>query len=112
MRHAVIDSSNSNTVINVIQLVDLTQWQHPPNCFVVPTDTGNIGDTWNGTNFIAPITQPPPPPLTADQLYDILINTRCLTRALIRALNDGSFPIGTNMTAAQIKTILKAKLNG
>jgi hypothetical protein len=109
MRHAVINGSSK--VVNVIQLVDLAGWPPPSGCYVVQTDTGDIGDFYDGTNFITPVVTPHiPPPMAADQLFDILMLNRSLSIALIRALNDGSFPIGGNLPAAQIKTILKAKL--
>jgi hypothetical protein len=107
MRHAVINGSN--IVVNVIELVDSTQWMHPEGCTVVPTDTGNINDTYNGMIFIRPpVTLPADP--TPDQVLAIALQARSLAKALLLALNDGSLPIGSNLANGQLRAILRAKI--
>jgi len=108
-RHAVLNGKN--LVINVIMLEDLTQWSPPPNCTIMQTDVGDINDTWDGTNFIPPSVQPLPlPQLTPDQIVNMEITDRSLVRALILALNDGSFVPGGNLANGQLRAIFKAKL--
>jgi len=45
MRYAVID--NAQKVINVIIWDELSNWEPPYGCFLVKTDVGNIGDTYD-----------------------------------------------------------------
>lgn len=51
-----------------------------------------------------------PTPPTLDQIYDDLILAQRLLKAVVLALNDGSLPVGTNKTGAQLKAIIKAKM--
>jgi len=92
-------------------LDDLSQWPVPTGCQVVPTDTGNIGDTWNGTSFISPVVLPSTlPPIPAAQLVAMEITDRSLLRALILALNDGSFVPGSNLPNGQLRAVFNSKL--
>ncbi len=50
------------------------------------------------------------PPVTLDQIYDQAILSQQVLKAVILALNDGTLPVGTNKTAAQLKAIIKAKM--
>lgn len=63
---------------------------------------GNVPDPFT------PIVPPAPP--TLDQIYDQAIQTQQVLKAVILALNDGTLPVGTNKTGAQLKTIIKAKM--
>lgn len=51
-----------------------------------------------------------PPPPTLDQIYDATLQTQRVLKAVVLALNDGSLPIATNKTPAQLKAIIKAKM--
>lgn len=47
---------------------------------------------------------------TLDQIYDETILTQRVLRALVLALNDGTFVPGSNYTGAQIKARIKSKM--
>ena len=53
---------------------------------------------------------PPPPPLTNDQIYDQVIQNRKVFKGYVLAVNDGSIVPGSNMTGAQLKAAVKAKM--
>lgn len=53
---------------------------------------------------------PPPAPPTNDQIYDQVIKTQKVLKAYILAVNDGSIMPGSDMTGAQIKARVKAKM--
>lgn len=61
MRYAVINSA-TGLVDNVILLADPAQWPVPSGHQIVQSDTGNVGDTWNGAGFVSPPASAPPPP--------------------------------------------------
>ncbi len=81
--------------------------------FMVPNDPGNeeyqIVQEWIGLGNTPDPYVPPPAP-TVDDLYDDLIQQQRVLRALIDALNDGSFVPGSNYTNTQIKNGLKNRL--
>lgn len=58
-RQALIDGIPTGTVVNLIELENGADWQPPANHQVVPSDTANIGDTWDGAQFIPGPVQPP-----------------------------------------------------
>lgn len=66
----------------------------------------------NEGNTPAPFVAQPVTPLTIDEIYDQALLTQKVLKAVILALNDGTLSVGTNKTGAQIKTIIKAKMNG
>lgn len=53
---------------------------------------------------------PPPPPPTADEIYDAVIARDRVFRAYVLAVNDGSIVPGANMSGADIKTAIKARM--
>ena len=53
---------------------------------------------------------PPPPPQTLDEVYDQAIQNSKVLKAVILALNDGTFVPGSNYTNAQIKNRIKGKI--
>jgi hypothetical protein len=57
MRYAIVNSDN--IAVNVIELEDAEVWTPPEDHSLVAGD-GNIGDSWDGTQFHAP-AQPPRP---------------------------------------------------
>ena len=57
-----------------------------------------------------PLAYVPAPPMTVDQVYDEALQSQRLLRAVVLALNDGTFQFGTNRTAAQLKAIIRAKM--
>jgi hypothetical protein len=52
----------------------------------------------------------PPPPSALDQLYDQTLKTQRVLKALVLALNDGSLSVGSNLTSAQLRAAIKAKM--
>ena len=51
-----------------------------------------------------------PPPLTLDEIYDQTIQNQRLLKALVLCLNDGSIVPGANVSGADLKTAIKAKM--
>ncbi len=49
-------------------------------------------------------------PPTKDEIYDQVLKNRKVFRAYVLAINDGSIVPGSNMTAAQLKAAVKAKM--
>jgi hypothetical protein len=43
-----------NTVVNVIELDEGSDWRAPDGYWAIASDTGNIGDTFDGTTFAPP----------------------------------------------------------
>lgn len=83
----------------------------------IPVAPGN-GDwdriaNWveSGQATIAAYVPPlPPTPLTLDQIYDDMLTTNRVVKALVLAINDGSLVPGSNKTPAQLRAIIKAKM--
>jgi len=59
-----------------------------------------------------PNTNPVPPPLppTNDEIYDQVIQNQKVFKGYVLAVNDGSIVPGSNMTGAQLKAAVKAKM--
>ena len=51
-----------------------------------------------------------PPPPTNDEIYDRVIKNQKVFKGYVLAVNDGSIVPGSNMTGAQLKTAVKAKM--
>jgi hypothetical protein len=84
-----------------LQWVDLTD--------IAPTP--QVGWFYDGVVFTSPPPPPPPPPPpTNDEIYDQVIKNQSVFKGYVLAINDGSIFPGGNMTNAQIKSALKAKM--
>jgi hypothetical protein len=51
-----------------------------------------------------------PPPVTNDEIYDQVLQNQKVFKAYVLAVNDGSIVPGSNMTNAQLKAAVKAKM--
>ena len=51
-----------------------------------------------------------PPPPTNDEIYDRTLQNEKLLKAVVLALNDGTFVPGSSVTNAALKTAIKAKM--
>jgi len=71
------------------------------------TDIGEAPPVW--ALYSEPVIPLPPPP-TLDELYDLELQSFNVLKALIIALNDGTFVPGSNYTAAEGKTRIKSKM--
>ena len=66
MRFTIVEQA-TGLVLNVIEWEgDTETWRPPEGCNAVQSDVANIGDTWDGTNFLPP-PAPPALPMTAAQ---------------------------------------------
>ena len=80
----------------------------------VPDDFANrhrqaLQEWLDDGNALDPADPLPPPP-TADQIYDQVIQNQKVLKAYILAVNDGTITPGSNMTGAQLKAAVKAKM--
>lgn len=57
MRYALINIS-TKLVVNVVEMVDGDNSSEPTGFIHVQSDTGNIGDSWDGTSIVP---KPVPP---------------------------------------------------
>lgn len=64
-RKCLLDTS-TKVVINAIELEDGANWSPPSGTELAPQDDGNIGDTWDGTQFVPPPPPPEPEPTPID----------------------------------------------
>lgn len=112
MRCAIINP-NTKKVVNAVEYPTIPSPVpgYPPDYFAIAHDFAISGWDWNGSTVTDPNPPPPPPPPpTIDQIYDqTLLNERVL-KAVVLALNDGSLPVGANLTGPQLKTIIKAHM--
>lgn len=80
----------------------------------VPDDFANSDrqavQEWVDDGGIVAPADPAPSPLTNDEIYDQVIQNQKVFKAYVLALNDGSVVPGSNMTGAQLKTAIKAKM--
>ena len=53
---------------------------------------------------------PPPAPPTNDEIYDQVITNQKVFKGYVLAVNDGSIVPGSNMTGAQLKAAVAAKM--
>ena len=60
MSYKCLLDSATQVVVNVILLEDGVEWTPPDGQELAPQHDGNIGDTWDGTQFV------PPPPLVEE----------------------------------------------
>ncbi len=80
----------------------------------VPDDLANrhrqlLQEWLDDGNSLDPADPPPPPP-TNDEIYDRVIQNRKVFKGYVLAINDGSIVPGSNMTGAQLKAAVKAKM--
>jgi hypothetical protein len=54
MIHALIETA-TGLVVNAIEIADGAKWEAPEGFYLHATGSGAIGDTWNGTEFVAPV---------------------------------------------------------
>ncbi len=54
MRYVVIDPDG--LVVNVVELQEGSDWSAPERCTAVASDSGNIGDRFDGTSFRPPFS--------------------------------------------------------
>lgn len=112
MRYAVVDEK-TGAVVNVVELDEGSEWPPPAGCALRASTAADPGDSFNGDALIKkppPEPEPPPPPPTLDDIYDAVLKNERGFKALVLALNDGSFVPGSNRTPAQLRAIIKAKL--
>lgn len=62
MSHKCLLDSSTKVVINVIALEDGAVWTPPEGTELAPQHDGDIGDTWDGAQFV------PPPPVVEEVL--------------------------------------------
>ena len=55
-------------------------------------------------------TEVDPIPPTPDELYDLYLQQQNLLKAIVLCLNDGTLPVGQNLTGPQIKAIVKVRI--
>lgn len=58
MTHKCILDSATKVVVNVILLEDGVEWSLPDGHEFAPQHDGNMGDTWDGSKFVAPVEVP------------------------------------------------------
>ena len=80
----------------------------------IPDDSGNRDwqeyQEWLADgNTPEPADAPLPPP-TNDEIYDQVIQNQKVFKGYVLAVNDGSIVPGSNMTGAQLKAAVKAKM--
>jgi hypothetical protein len=80
----------------------------------VPDDLANrhrqlLQEWLDDGNTLDPADPVPPPP-TNDEIYDQVIQNQKVLKGYVLAVNDGSIVPGSNMTGAQLKTAVKAKM--
>jgi len=59
MQKCIIDSV-TKVVVNVIELEEGAVWNPPAGTELAPQHDGNMFDTWDGTKFVAPVTETTP----------------------------------------------------
>lgn len=109
--YARIEAGTVREIISRADNFDLTKAYHPSLVWVDITGvTPAPNEYWfyDGTTFSPPL--PPAPPPTNDEIYDKVIQGQEVFKGYVLAINDGSIIPGSNMTGAQIKTAVKAKM--
>ena len=56
MQKCILDSV-TKVVVNVIELEEGAVWTPPAGTELAPQHDGNMFDTWDGTKFVAPVTE-------------------------------------------------------
>ena len=80
----------------------------------VPDDLANrhrqLLQEWLDDGNTLDSADPLPSPPTNDEIYDHVIQKEKVLKAYVLAVNDGSIVPGSNMTNAQLKAAVKAKM--
>lgn len=58
MSYKCILDSATKVVVNVILLEDGVEWSLPDGHEFAPQHDGNMGETWDGSKFVAPVEAP------------------------------------------------------
>ncbi len=58
MAYKCLLDSATKVVVNVVELEDGAVWTPPEGFELAPQHAGRIGDTWDGTQFVAPPSPP------------------------------------------------------
>jgi len=61
MGYKCILDSATKVVVNVILLEDGVEWSLPDGHEFAPQHDGNMGETWDGSKFVAPVVEPSSP---------------------------------------------------
>jgi hypothetical protein len=48
--------SADNRVVNVVELAERAEWSAPAGCALLASDVGDIGDSFDGTAFVPPVS--------------------------------------------------------
>ena len=67
-----------------------------------------IMDKW--ATIPVPPPEPVDPPPTNDEIYDHVIQTNKVLKAIVLSINDGSFVFGAKVGGARLKAIFKANM--
>ncbi len=65
---------------------------------------------WLAAGNIPDPVDPPTPPPTNGEIYDMVIKSNKVFKAYVLAINDGSIVPGSNMTGAQLKNAVKTRM--
>ena len=84
----------------------------------VPGDVSTIGNgptreadqEWIDLGNTVALADPPAPPPTDDEIYDIAVKTQKVLNAIVLSINDGTLVPGANVTNAALKAIVKANM--
>lgn len=104
MKYPLIDIA-TNKVVNIIVLAEGSNWT-PPNGHTLGDFGGDIGDFWDGTQYVKPL-----PPLPKETDYSNAIQLHIDATAQVRQYADGislaSYDSSTNATwAAEAQTFV------
>ena len=67
-------------------------------------------DIYTANKVVRDAPPPPPPPPTNDEIYNQVMKNQKVFKAYALAVNDGSIVPGSNMTPANLKAAVKAKM--
>jgi len=63
MTYKCLIDSTTKIVVNIIALEDGAIWTAPEGTELAPQHDGDLGDTWDGTQFVKPIVIEPDAPI-------------------------------------------------
>lgn len=91
--------------IDVAETPDQIAWPALPD----GSDGGERTSRVNLSTFVLELNPDNLPP-TNDEIYDQVIQNQKVLKGYVLAINDGSIVPGSNMTGAQLKAAVKAKM--